>query len=202
MPAYSQNEPVSPLSVNLVLDAATSGTIAQSIVAEITASAQLGDSASGKEAIGSQLQVASLLARTYNRDHIVLAVLFLCGTLLNITDQQSLTQQLVQTLLLLHVQFCFLLEVDLALCQLLLVTSLLLMTTLLSRMRSFPLVPPSQTAMDKLLSSLLVETLPQLPSSMMTVGGPATLLPRLHGLGRRVTSCNYLQLLSRQVVSR
>ena len=55
MPAYSQNEPVSPLSVNLVLDAATSGTIAHNIVAEITASVQLGDTASGKEAIGSQL---------------------------------------------------------------------------------------------------------------------------------------------------
>lgn len=48
-PAYPQNEPISLLSVNLVLDAATSGAIAQIIVARITASAQLGDTASGEK---------------------------------------------------------------------------------------------------------------------------------------------------------
>ena len=48
-PSYSQNEVGSPLSVNLVLDAATSGTIAQEIVVQITASAQGDDTATGKK---------------------------------------------------------------------------------------------------------------------------------------------------------
>ena len=45
--SYSQSESISPLSVNLVLDA-TSGTTTQAIVEQITASAQAGDTATGK----------------------------------------------------------------------------------------------------------------------------------------------------------
>ena len=60
MPGYSQNEPLSMLSVNLVLDAATSGTIAHEIVVQITASTRGGDTAIGKVVIGSQLEVVSL----------------------------------------------------------------------------------------------------------------------------------------------
>ena len=47
--SYSQSESISPLSVNLVLDA-TSGTTTQAIVAQIAASAQAaaGDTATGK----------------------------------------------------------------------------------------------------------------------------------------------------------
>ena len=48
------------LSVNLVLDAATSGTIAHEIVVQITASTRGGDTATGKVVIGSQLEVVSL----------------------------------------------------------------------------------------------------------------------------------------------
>ena len=46
--AYSQLSCVTPLSVSLVLDAA-SGTTTQAIVEQITASAQTGDTATGKE---------------------------------------------------------------------------------------------------------------------------------------------------------
>ena len=46
--AYSQLESITPLSVSLVLDA-TSGTITQAIVEQITASAQAGDTATGME---------------------------------------------------------------------------------------------------------------------------------------------------------
>ena len=60
LPGYSQNEPLSTLSVNLVLDAATSGTIAHEIVVQITASVHGGDTATGKVVIGSQLEVVSL----------------------------------------------------------------------------------------------------------------------------------------------
>ena len=49
--AYSQSESVSPLSVSLVLDT-TSGVAVQAVVAQITASAQGGDTATGKEVIG------------------------------------------------------------------------------------------------------------------------------------------------------
>ena len=49
--AYSQSESVSPLSVSLVLDA-TSGVAVQTVVVQITASAQGGDTATGKEVIG------------------------------------------------------------------------------------------------------------------------------------------------------
>ena len=45
--SYSQSESMSPLSVNLVLDA-SSGTTTQAIVEEITASAQASDTATGK----------------------------------------------------------------------------------------------------------------------------------------------------------
>ena len=45
--SYSTSESMSPLSVNLVLDA-TSGTTTQAIVEEITASAQASDTATGK----------------------------------------------------------------------------------------------------------------------------------------------------------
>ena len=45
--SYSQSESISPLSVNLVLDA-SSGTTTQAIVEQITASAQAGDTATGK----------------------------------------------------------------------------------------------------------------------------------------------------------
>ena len=46
--AYSQYSSIIPLSVSLVLDA-SSGTTTQAIVAQITASAQTGDTATGKE---------------------------------------------------------------------------------------------------------------------------------------------------------
>ena len=46
--AYSQFSCVTPLSVSLVLDAA-SGTTTEAIVEQITASAQTGDTATGKE---------------------------------------------------------------------------------------------------------------------------------------------------------
>ena len=46
--AYSQLESITPLSVSLVLDA-TSGTITQAIVEQITASAETGDTATGME---------------------------------------------------------------------------------------------------------------------------------------------------------
>ena len=46
--AYSQLESITPLSVSLVLDA-TSGTITQAIVEQITASVQAGDTATGME---------------------------------------------------------------------------------------------------------------------------------------------------------
>ena len=49
--AYSQSESVSPLSVSLVLDA-SSGVAVQAVVAQITASAQGGDTATGKEICG------------------------------------------------------------------------------------------------------------------------------------------------------
>ena len=49
-PTYSQSESISPLSVSLVLDA-TSGVAAQAVVAQITASAQAGDTATGKKVI-------------------------------------------------------------------------------------------------------------------------------------------------------
>ena len=49
-PTYSQSESTSPLFVNLVLDA-TSGVAAQAVVAEITASVQAGDTATGKKVI-------------------------------------------------------------------------------------------------------------------------------------------------------
>ena len=49
--AYSQSESVSPLSVSLVLDA-SSGVAVQAVVAEITASAQGGDTSTGMEICG------------------------------------------------------------------------------------------------------------------------------------------------------
>ena len=47
-PTYSRSESLSPLSVSLVLDG-TSGVAVQAVVAEITASAQAGDTATGKK---------------------------------------------------------------------------------------------------------------------------------------------------------
>ena len=47
-PTYSQSESFSPLSVSLVLDA-NSGVAVQSVVAEITASSQPGDTATGEK---------------------------------------------------------------------------------------------------------------------------------------------------------
>ena len=46
--SYSQSESSSPLSVSLVLDA-TSGVAVQSVVAQITASSQGGDTATGEK---------------------------------------------------------------------------------------------------------------------------------------------------------
>ena len=54
--AYSQSENISPLVVSLVLDT-TSGTTTQEIVAQIAASAQAGDTATGKNIIGSHIEV-------------------------------------------------------------------------------------------------------------------------------------------------
>ena len=48
--SYSQSESSSPLFVSLVLDA-TSGVAVQSVVAEIIASAEAGDTATGKKVI-------------------------------------------------------------------------------------------------------------------------------------------------------
>ena len=47
-PTYSQSESLSPLSVSLVLDA-TSGVAVESVVAQITASSQAGDTATGEK---------------------------------------------------------------------------------------------------------------------------------------------------------
>ena len=46
--SYSQSESLSPLFVNLVLDA-TSGVAVESVVAQITASSQAGDTATGEK---------------------------------------------------------------------------------------------------------------------------------------------------------